>query len=454
MNSKHVVNNQESANSIINIECLRLASDGSGVGYHEGKATFVPGLLPSEIGQIQIVEQRKNWQRGKLLSIIKESEDRIMPPCTVFSTCGGCQLQHLNYARTLEWKKRWVEDALSRIGKVALEKVKVYPTLGMDEPWRYRNKARLHLGEQYILGYFQEKSNSTVQFSDCLLISEQMNTWTREVEGLLGKISNPDVSTITFRENSRGEGMVILDPVRDTSIFVEELRESNGFQSDIPNKKNQVGIRSIWGLNAKGTPVILYGESDFTEKVLGLEFQISPLAFLQVNPVQTRKLYKRVLEWAKPSPEKVVWDLYSGIGTITLVLAAHSKKVWGIEENPYAVEDARENAKLNQVNNVEFIAGKVEDTFQQIAECPDIVVLDPPRAGAHRKVLERLIEIKPSRIIYVSCDPGTLARDLGTLQTGGYQVAQVQPVDMFPWSHHTEVVCLIERAKSLVNKGF
>jgi 23S rRNA (uracil1939-C5)-methyltransferase len=428
-------NHLKSTDKIIDIECLRLSSDGSGVGYHEGKATFVPGLLPGEVGQVQIVEHKKNWQRGKLLSIVKDSEDRVNPPCTVFSACGGCQLQHLRYEKTLEWKKRWVEDALSRIGKIPLDGIKIHPTIGMDEPWRYRNKSRIHCGDQNILGYYQEKSKSTVRFSDCLLVSESMNRWIKKSEEILQKnLDFNAVNTITFRENSRGEGMVILDPVRDEgphSLFGIQLKNSENM------------IRSVWGIDSKGTPERIHGKGEFAEELLGFEFKISPLAFLQVNPIQTRKLYNTVLQWAKLPDEKVVWDLYSGIGTITLALAAKAKKVWGIEENPFAVEDAKVNAKLNQVGNVEFVAGKVEDVFQQITECPDIVVLDPPRAGAHRKVLEGLIVKKPSRIIYVSCDPGTLARDLGILQAGQYQVDQVQPVDMFPWTQHVESIIMM-----------
>jgi 23S rRNA (uracil1939-C5)-methyltransferase len=444
MNSADEVRYEE----IIEMECLRLSSDGSGVGYDKGKATFVPGLLPGEIGQVQIVEEKKTWQRGKLLSLTKESNERLEAPCTVFNICGGCQLQHLRYDQTLEWKRRWVEDSLSRIGKVSLEKVTVYPTMGMDFPWRYRNKARIHRGKKN-LGYYQEKSNSTVRFSDCLLISEPMNQRVSEAERVLHTLLDKGVAdtirSLTFRENTKGEGMLILDSIPGEEGKKELLKSDllNWLQSEQLNKKSM--IQSVWGLNPQGKPEILLGQDDFREELLGFKFKISPLAFLQVNPIQTQKLYNKVLEYADLSKNQVVWDLYSGIGTITLALAAKSKKVWGIEENPYAVEDAKVNANFNQVSNVEFIAGKVEDTFLQISERPDIVVLDPPRAGAHRKVLERLIELKPKRIIYVSCDPGTLGRDLGILQAGGYSVSKVQPVDMFPWTQHVETIVLMSR---------
>ncbi|ACL19633.1 RNA methyltransferase, TrmA family [Desulfitobacterium hafniense DCB-2] len=433
MDTKPMVKKSADTHRPITIECLRLSSDGSGVGYHEGKATFVSGLLPGETGQIRIVEEKKNWQRGQLLSLCKTSAERIEPPCSVFGRCGGCQLQHLNYAQTLLWKKRWVEDALTRIGKIPLEKVKVHPTLGMDEPWRYRNKARLHRGEGNTLGYYQEKSKATVPFTDCLLISESMNRWVREAEAILGQQDKnlfPDLNALTFRENSQGEGMLILDSLKDVR------------QADVWSEMGG-GTHSVWGINSSGEPERIAGQKEFTEDVLGARFKISPLAFLQVNPVQTRKLYNKVLDWAELSTEKVVWDLYCGIGTITLALAAKAKKVWGIEENPYAVEDARENAKRNRVNNVEFMVGKAEDTFQQIGDYPHIVVLDPPRAGAHRKVLEGLLELKPEQIIYVSCDAGTLARDLGILQNGGYRVVEVQPVDMFPWTVSVESIIVM-----------
>ncbi|HHY26446.1 MAG TPA: 23S rRNA (uracil(1939)-C(5))-methyltransferase RlmD [Desulfitobacterium dehalogenans] len=435
MNSKDRLRRDAlSSRELIELECLRLSSDGSGVGYHKGKATFVTGLLPEERAQVQILEEKKNWQRGKLLSIVKETESRhrVNPPCTVYGVCGGCQLQHLSYEETLVWKKRWVEDNLARIGKIDMEKVRIHPTIGMAEPWRYRNKARLHRGEEGRLGYYQERSNATVPFTDCLLISESMNHWVKDIEKSLQEFA-PEVKTLTFRENSQGEGILILDPISD----LQGIRELLAGNTPWSGKG-----RAVWGI-FEGKPELLWGKGDFTEEILGREFKISPLAFLQVNPIQTRNLYITALQYAELTPDKVVWDLYSGIGTITLALGAKAKRVWGIEENPYAVHDAKLNAELNDMDNVKFLAGKVEDTLSQISDSPDIVVLDPPRAGAHPRVLEELIELQPPRIVYVSCDPGTLARDLGILQNGGYQVREVQPIDMFPWTNHVETVCLL-----------
>ncbi|AHF06444.1 23S rRNA (uracil(1939)-C(5))-methyltransferase RlmD [Desulfitobacterium metallireducens] len=443
---KEINNSYNKKNESIIIECLRISSDGSGVGYdQEGKATFIPGMLPGEKGQVLVTERKKSWQRAQLLSLENEVKERMNPPCPVFEVCGGCQLQHLDYAETLKWKESWVRDALERIGKINLEHVNVYPTLGMEEPWRYRNKVRLHRSASGELGYYQEKSRETVEFPDCLLISESMNEWVRKIRDGRKETSRPLVNAldkirnITFRENSKGDGMIIFDSMSMTDIPPEILVSLKEVMSADPK------IQSVWGINHQGVPELLWGQEFLTEEILGLTFNLSPLAFLQVNPLQTQKLYSTVLDWTNITEESQVWDLYSGIGTITLALAQRARKVWGIEENPYAVEDAKINADLNHISNAEFLQGKVEDVLLQIPQSPDIVVLDPPRAGVHSRVLNSLIEVKPERIIYVSCDPGTLARDAGILQRAGYFVKKVQPVDMFPWTQHVETVVLIER---------
>ena len=418
------------------LECLRLISDGSGIGYMNGIATFVPGLLPGETGEVEVYDAKKKWQRARLQTIIKRSPERVDAPCSVFEDCGGCQLQHTTYEETLLWKQRWVEDALSRIGKVSVE---VKPIIGMSIPWRYRNKARLHRKPTGKLGYYKEKSKDLVHFSDCLLLSERMNHWIRLTEEFLTE-GFADIHTLTFRENTRGEGLILLEgsPTKDLSSennpeFFKTLFED--------------GVRAVWGTDSEGNLSLVWGEAAFSQTILDMTFDVSPLSFLQVNSLQTDVLYAYVLEEAALTGDEIVWDLYSGIGTLSLALASKAQKVTGIEENPYAVEDAIKNAvNNNAVGHVEFLKGTVETRMMKIDEQPDVVVLDPPRTGMHPLVVQRLLELKPQRIIYVSCDPGTLARDLGVLTQGGYEVERVQPVDMFPWTMHVETIIRINRA--------
>jgi len=422
--------------SKLNIECLRLISDGSGVGYMNGIVTFVPGLLPEETAEVVVSKAKKKWQRASLLNIIKRSPKRIDAPCTVFEGCGGCQLQHTSYEETLLWKQRWVEDALTRIGKISVE---VKPTLGMEHPWRYRNKARLHRLPTGEMGYYKEKSKALVKFHDCLLLSERMNRWIKRTEDLLGE-GYPEIHTLTFRENTKNEGLLIIEGIYGEALSVAE-------KPDFFEALSKEGLLSVWNLDAEGNLQLIWGDGDFRQTILGLTFELSPLAFLQVNSLQTSVLYSLVLDKAALTGDEIVWDLYSGIGTLTLALASKAKKATGIEENPYAVENAIQNAVNNHcVGNIEFLKGKVELRMMKIEEEPDVVVLDPPRAGIHADVLKRLLELKPQRIIYVSCDPGTLARDLGGLTAGGYEVDSVQPVDMFPWTGHVECVIVLYRS--------
>jgi len=420
------------------LECLRLLSDGSGIGYMNGIATFVPGLLPGETGEVEVYEAKKKWQRARLSKLIKRSPERIEASCSVFEECGGCQLQHTNYKETLLWKQRWVEDALSRIGKI---KVEVKPIIGMPTPWRYRNKARLHREPTGKLGYYKEKSKDLVHFSDCLLLSERMNRWIQLTEEFLTE-GFEEIHTVTFRENTVGEGFILLEGPPTKALSAED--NENFFEALFKE-----GVRSVWGTDSEGTLALVWGEEGFSQTMLDMSFDVSPLSFLQVNPIQTDVLYSHVLEGAALSGDETVWDLYSGIGTLALALATKAQKVTGIEENPYAVENAIQNAvNNNAVGHVEFLKGKVESRMMKIEEQPDVVVLDPPRTGMHPIVVQRLLELKPQRIIYVSCDPGTLARDLGVLTQGGYGIQSVQPVDMFPWTQHVETVVCLNRKHS------
>ena len=455
----------KSNTEIWKIEIIRLASDGTGVGYLDGKATFVPGLLPGEIGRIRIKEQKKKYQRAELLEILRTAPERQTPLCKVYAQCGGCALQHMNYEYTLFWKRQWVEDALRRIG--GLTNVTVEPVIGLQNPWRYRNKAVLHRDGEGRFGYYKEKTNEVVRFEDCPLLSEATNERIRCLQKFLGK-NHPDIKKATFRESSNGEGLVILEGEKSFYLTDKELAE---FSPESPALNLPRGIsleRDIdleRGLNreTEGDSKKIY----LLESIGDLTFRVSPQAFLQVNPQQTEKLYSLVLEFAQLQGTEHVWDLYCGVGTITLLLAQKASQVVGIEENPQAVQDAILNARENGFENVIFRQGKVEQELATLNGVPDLVVVDPPRSGMDKSVIEKLLELKPPRIIYVSCNPATLARDLkmlvsgeggndgrrefkereNTTARGVYAVEKVQPVDMFAWSHHVECVTLMSRVE-------
>ena len=263
------------------IECLRLITDGSGIGYQNGIATFVQGLLPGETGEIEVYEAKKKWQRAQLRKITKRSPNRLEPPCSAFEQCGGCQLQHTTYEETLLWKQRWVEDALTRIGKLNVE---VKPTIGMEQPWRYRNKVRLHRKPDGQLGYFKEKSKELVDFEDCHLLSERMNHWIRLTEEFLAG-SYPEIHTLTFRENTQNEGLLLLEGTPTKVLSAEENQEF--FKA-----LSEQGLRSVWGTDDEGSLVLIWGDEEFSQTILDLSFEVSPLSFLQVNSQQTNVLYK------------------------------------------------------------------------------------------------------------------------------------------------------------------
>lgn len=429
------------------IEIIRLASDGTGIGYIDGKATFVTGMLPGEKGKVRLLESKKTYQRAEAVEITHPSQERVTPSCPVFNQCGGCSLQQMNYEYTLKWKHQWVADALQRIG--GIQDVEIEPVIGMEKPWRYRNKAVLHRNQQGRFGYHKEKSNEVVEFSDCLLLSKSMNKKITKLQEIIGTCC-PGITTATFRQSNHGKALVLLDgnvnSTRELDEKVKEIRQEPEFFPSICSVSIPKGNVDYWGT----------GPQFLNEHIDDIRFRVSPRAFLQVNPIQTAKLYSLVLNYAQLTENEELWDLYCGIGTITLVLAQRSRKVIGIEENPHAVKDAIENARDNDITNAQFIHGKVEDKLKALSSNPDIVVTDPPRAGMEHLVLEKLLEIKPKKIIYVSCNPATLARDLKVLtsgdgkQSGVYTIKRVQPVDMFPWTSHVETVVLLQREKNTI----
>lgn len=448
-------------NDVVEMNITGLSHEGHGVGRVHGFALFVPGALPREQVRVKVVKVKKQYGYGKLLEILAASPDRTEPACPVYGRCGGCQLQHLDYAAQLHWKRQQVIDALERIG--GLSSVPVHPTIGMERPWQYRNKAQVPVGLQdgrVVTGFYAPRSHRIVPFQQCGIqhpVAEMVLRIVRQwAEQRRIAIYDEERHTGLLRHVvvrtgfATGEVMVILVTNGERLPHVRELTErlrqavpglASVVQNIQPERTNVIlGARSnvLWGRD------VIYDELD------GVRFAISARSFYQVNPVQTEVLYAKALEYADLSGRETVIDAYCGIGTISLFLARRAQRVYGVEVVPEAVEDARRNAALNGMDNVTFVAGEAETIIPQWAEegmRADVIVVDPPRKGCDQRLLDAILTMAPRRLVYVSCNPATLARDLKYLAACGYAVQEAQPVDMFPQTVHVECVT------SLIHKG-
>lgn len=450
---------EEKQEYIMNIDDIGI--NGEGIGRINGFTMFVEGALPGEKVRIRAVKVGKNHGFGELIDIISASPHRVLPSCPYSERCGGCSLQHISYHRQLEFKTRRVRDALERIGKI--KSAVVHNTIGMDYPWRYRNKAqfpiRMENGSLSIV-FFAPRSHDIVDIDKCLIQHEISD---RVVEIIREFIQKYNVSVYDERTHrgiirhvvtkmgfKTGQLMVVIVTngryLPHCDRLVDLLRNNIPYITSIVQNINSKKTNVILG----NENLTLWGRDHIVDNLSGLNFKISPLSFFQVNPAQTEILYGKVLEYAALSGTETVVDLYSGIGTISLFLAPSSYKVYGIEEVPQAVEDAWDNARINNISNVEFITGKAEEVIPKMVDSglhADVVVLDPPRKGCQTEVLEALIRMAPNRIVYVSCNPATLARDLNHLAENGYHVIEVQPVDLFPHTLHVECVTLMSRVE-------
>lgn len=435
--------------------------EGEGIAKIDNKyPIFIEGALKGEKVKVRIVKVNKNFAYGKLMEVLEASEERVNPHCAIYKRCGGCKLQHASYKAQLDFKWDRVKDCVSKIGKLDPTIVK-YP-LGMENPWRYRNKVQLPIGlinGEVKIGFFAPRSHDIIDMESCLIqdeIGDKVVKLTREwIEKFNIRPYNVDGE---YDEKGIVRHIMIRRGFTTNEVMI--VLVTNG--EKLPHKeefvdlmvKNIPGIKSvIQNINSKKTNVILglesktlWGEDTISDYIGDFRFNISPLSFFQVNPIQTEVLYGKALEYANLTGNEEVFDAYCGTGTITLFLSQKAKKVYGVEIIPQAIENAWINAKENKVDNVEFFVGESEVVIPDLINKgvkADVVVVDPPRKGCDKKLLDAITNIDAKKIVYVSCDPSTLGRDLQVLEENGYKTLEVQPVDMFPNTAHIENVALL-----------
>lgn len=488
---------QYSKNDIVTVKIEDIGTEGEGIGKLEGFTLFVKDAVMGDVVEARLVKVKKNYAYARLEKVLTSSPLRVKPICPYHKQCGGCQIQAMSYEAQLQFKENKVKNNLVRIGgfdQLFIESV-MEPVVGMEQPWHYRNKAQFPVGTdkdgRIITGFYAGRTHSIIANTDCALGVEENEPILQKV---LAYMQNEKVSAY---DETTGQGLVrhILIRKGFTSGEIMVCLVING--KSLPKEDRLVstlreipGMTSIWlNYNMKNTNVImgtegrvLWGQNTITDVIhrrsieeiksgkdclrydskenapQGITFAISPLSFYQVNPIQTEKLYSLALEYAGLTGEETVWDLYCGIGTISLFMAQCAKEVHGVEIVPQAIEDARKNAERNHIENATFYVGKAEEVLPRLYEeehiFADVICVDPPRKGCDEACLNTIIKMAPKRIVYVSCDSATLARDLKYLCENGYEIKKVRAVDQFGQTVHTETVCLLSKlheAKHHVN---
>ncbi|RKN84042.1 23S rRNA (uracil(1939)-C(5))-methyltransferase RlmD [Paenibacillus ginsengarvi] len=455
-------------------DVVGIGHEGEGVGRVNGFTLFIRGALPGERVRARVTGLKKQYGFAELLEVLEPSPDRVEPPCPVYDECGGCQLQHLGYEAQLRLKRQLVADNMERIGKLRVaagtqtgegeaEGVIVHPTIGMPDPWRYRNKVQVPIGEQeggLAFGFYATGSHRIVDSEQCLIRSETADELVSLIKQMAAEAGIPAYDAEKRQNGLRhviiktgfhtGETMVVL--VTDNARLPGAEQLAKRIAEAVP------GVKSICHNVNDGPPgtvmgprtSVLWGSDRIYDTIGDVRFAISANSFYQVNPVQTEALYGKALEYAGLTGGETVIDAYCGVGTISLFLAQRAKRVYGVELVPEAIEDARRNAELNGIANATFEAGPAETVIPRWREegiRADVIVVDPPRKGCDATLLETIVAMRPQRVVYVSCNPSTLARDLRVLEDGGFRTVEVQPVDMFPWTGHVECCVLLVRTK-------
>lgn len=433
--------------------------EGEGIAKINNFTIFIPGAIKGEKVKIIIVKVLTSYAFGKILEIINPSKDRnINIDCSTYKRCGGCNLRHVNYKTTLKMKKNIVQNLVDKNLKT---KVVVKDTIGMEHPFHYRNKAQYPIGTDKdgkpMIGVFANRTHEVIQIDKCLIQNEEAET----IAKFICQFAQKNNISVYNEKTCQGllRHIVIKVGIKTNQIMCILVLNSE----ELPNEEKLIDELTkhfpnittiVKNINNKNTNVILgktniniFGNGYIYDKLGDYTFKISPLSFYQINPIQTEKLYNLALQAAKLTGKEIVFDLYCGIGTIGIYMANKAKKVYGIEIVEDAIKDAKENCKINNITNAEYYAGDTEKLLTELIENkkikPDVIVVDPPRKGLDNTTVENILKIKPTRLVYVSCNPATLIRDLSKLE-GIYEIKEIQPVDMFPFTSHVECVCVLK----------
>ena len=455
------------------IEITDIGTDGAGIGKADGYTLFVKDAVIGDIAEVKVMKAKKNYGYARLMKVVEPSKYRAQPRCAFARRCGGCQIQEMSYDRQLVFKEQKVRGNLERIGGFSLEFIDsvMEPVAGMEHPFGYRNKAQFPFGTDKegnpVVGFYAGRTHDIIANTDCAL-GVPVN---QEILEIILKFMKEN--SIPAYNEKTGQGLVRHALIR-YGFSTKEIMVClviNGTR--IPHAEKLIGaLTELPGMTSitisantrrdnvimGNTCVVLWGQGYITDYIGDIKYQISPLSFYQVNPVQTETLYSLALEYAELSGSETVWDLYCGIGTISLFLAKQAEKVYGVEIVPQAIEDARTNAKINGIGNAEFFVGKAEEVlpayYDRYAQehngetaRADVIVVDPPRKGCDAALLDTIVRMEPEKVVYVSCDPATLARDLKILCENGYELKKIRAVDMFPMTVHVETVVLMSKVK-------
>ena len=446
-------------NDVLTGQVVDLTHEGHGVVKIDRYPIFIPNTLIDEKIEYKVIKVKKNFAIGKLIKVITESDARVEPPCIYYYKCGGCQLQHMSYQAQLNMKKEQVVNLFHRKAKFTNTVIK--DTVGMEDPWRYRNKSQIPVGlskdQQPIMGFYRQRSHDIIDMESCLIQDQQHQQVMNDLKQLISELNISVYNEKTKKGLLRhlvvrtghytNQLMIILvtngKAFKQAESLVDALVRKYPNVTSIKQNINDAHSNVIMGPQS----ITLYGEEEIEDQLSEVTFNISDQSFYQINSHQTEKLYQQALDYAQLTGDEIVLDTYCGIGTIAIYMAENARHVYGVEVVPSAINDANQNATKNQLENTTFVCGKAEEVilkWKAEGIRPDVVMVDPPRKGCDETFLETILELNPKRIVYISCNPSTQQRDAHILSRQ-YELKEITPVDMFPQTTHIETVALFER---------